>query len=87
MKSKYDNFINEEFNRQFEIFYNNAFLLLDHAERIMADPRMANAKIIGAHSAGENLGIYIEWWLSGGKYIRYDEEGCEALTVYYNGRP
>ncbi|MCF0254041.1 MAG: hypothetical protein HUK26_06910 [Duodenibacillus sp.] len=56
------------FSKDLELLASDAFLLLDHAERILADPALACArvwaKILMRRSDLPLLGSYLRWWLT-----------------------
>lgn len=77
-------------------FANNAFFLLENADRVFADSRMFLAPILlqsGLAYSGTNgfnspvLGAYLEWWLygNGGRVI--DANGAERLVLGVSGSP
>lgn len=87
--------VNAEYRYSRDCFLRNAFLFLDNAERILSDPRMAQARVsvsnglayMGAFPTA-NLGTYLDWWLhSGLEEILHDKEGRKALTWSVSGSP
>ena len=79
-----------------ELFLKNAFYLLAHKERILADSRMflcpvhiQNGLIYTGTSGFQKptLGIYIEWWLNCDGAIRTDKDGRRSLVYSLGGSP
>ena len=70
----------EQKEKEESLFLHNAFLFLQHSDRIMSDSRMflcpipIQSGLAYSGTSGFNrptLGVYIEWWLN-----------CESATVY-----
>ncbi len=79
-----------------QLLLDNAFYLLEHADRILSDSRMFLAPLdLGNHLAysgragfkDSTLGVYIEWWLSCEGARLHDKEGNEQLVFCLAGSP
>lgn len=88
-------FLHAELSHLRDNFVQHAFLFLKHADRILANPRMAAARVPvqnGLAYCGPlpaaNLGAYLDWWQNSGlECLHHDEQGRKALLWKVAGSP
>ena len=76
------------------LFAKSAWLLFNHREEILADPRMAYAPIdmnnvltYASPLATATLGVYVEWWMKCAGTLHTNELGVPSLMVRFTGSP
>lgn len=86
----------EEKNRLFKLFTDNAFYLLAHRDSILSDSRMflcpiavKSGMMYSGHSGFNHptLGIYLEWWRDCPYAMITDKDGTRSLVYYLSGNP
>ena len=77
-----------------KLFAKSAWLLFNHREEILADPRMAYAPIdmqnvltYASPLATATLGVYLEWWMKCAGTLHTNERGMSSLMVRFAGSP
>ena len=86
----------EQKKKEESLFLHNAFLFLQHRDRIMSDSRMflcpvpiqngmAYTGTSGFHHP--TLGVYLEWWLNCESALICDENGMKKLVYQIAGSP
>jgi len=77
-----------------QLFAESAWLLFNHRDEILADPRMANAPVnmrnglmyVGTKPFdGATTGVYLEWWYKYAGAIQVDERGVPRLMIHFGG--
>lgn len=76
------------------LFAKSVWLLFNHRDEILADPRMAYAPIdmqnvlaYASPLAAATLGAYLEWWMKCAGTLHTNERGVPTLMVRFAGSP
>ena len=76
------------------LFAKSAWLLFNHRDEILADPRMAYAPIdmqnVLAYASPlepATVGAYLEWWMKCAGTLHTNERGVPTLMVRFAGSP
>lgn len=75
-----------------QLFYKYAFIFLNNADTILADPRMAYCAVPFKNGTAQTgifpchtLGVYLEWWQTSEYATHTTNDGRKALTYYFAG--
>lgn len=82
----------EETKRLQDLFCKHAFLFLQNADAILADPRMANCMVPFQNGTAQTgsfpchtLGVYLEWWQTSELATHNPADGRRALIYKFAG--